>query len=81
MLDSKRLLKLENKTVTGYAQKCTSAIYANVGDKKPLKTFDVFCEAQQCYANAANVWLDNLAQVSSNDILELFERIPSELIS
>ncbi len=81
MLDSKRLLKLENRTVTGYAQKCTSAIYANVGDKKPLKTFDVFCEAQQRYTNAANVWLDNLAQVSSNDILELFESIPSEWIS
>lgn len=30
---------------------------------------------------AAKVWLDNLARVSSNDTLKLFERIPSSRIS
>ncbi|MEH2251768.1 hypothetical protein [Nostoc sp.] len=46
-----------------------------------LKTFNVFCEAQQRYPDAARVWLNNLARVSSNDPLELFERIPSNRIS
>ncbi|NMG11245.1 HipA-like protein [Brasilonema sp. UFV-L1] len=81
LLDDKRLSLLNNKTVTGYAQKCASAIYASVEDTKPLKTFDAFREAQQRYPNASSVWLDNLAKVSSNDTLELFQRIPSEWIS
>ncbi|MEH2446792.1 MAG: hypothetical protein V7K18_13660 [Nostoc sp.] len=36
---------------------------------------------QQRYPDAARVWLNNLARVSSNDPLELFERIPSNRIS
>jgi len=80
--DEKRYLKLNNKSVTGYAEKCSSLIYSSFGDKKRLKTFDVFREAQQYYANsAASVWLNNLARVSSNDTLELFKQIPSNRIS
>ncbi|MEH2319267.1 hypothetical protein [Nostoc sp.] len=62
-------------------EKCNSALYARVGDKKTLKTFNGFREAQQFYPDAAKVWLNNLARVSSNDTLELFERIPSNRIS
>ncbi|MEH2409980.1 hypothetical protein [Nostoc sp.] len=80
--DEKRYLKLNNKSVTGYAEKCSSLIYCSFGDKKRLKTFDAFCEAQQFYPDAAaSVWLNNLARVSSNDTLELFEQIPSNRIS
>ena len=81
LLDEKRLLKLNNKSVTGYAEKCTSAIYAGIEDTKPLKTFDAFCQAALGYPDAARVWLDNLAGVSNNDTLELFERIPTHCIS
>ena len=81
MLDNKRFLKLKNESVTSYAQKCTSAIYGSVEDIKPLKTFDVFCKAQERYPKAASVWLHNLANVSTDDTLELFRRIPSERIS
>ncbi len=81
MLDCKRLLKLNNETVQKYAEKCTSAIYDSVEDKKPLKTFDVFCKAQQRYPGAANLWLEKLSRVSRDDISELFKRIPSERIS
>jgi hypothetical protein len=81
ILDHKRLLKLNNKSVTSYVEKCTSAIYASVEDERPLKTFDVFREARQRYPKAASVWLDNLAKVSSDDTLKLFQRIPSERIS
>lgn len=79
--DEKRHLKLNNKSVIGYAEKCNSLIYASFGGKKRLKTFDAFREVQQRYPEAATVWLSKLARVSSNDTLELFERIPSNRIS
>ncbi|MGF1962245.1 MAG: HipA-like protein [Aulosira sp. DedVER01a] len=81
LADEKRHLKLNNKSVIGYAEKCSSLIYASFGEKKRLKTFDAFREVQQRYPEAARVWLSNLARVSSNDTLELFERIPSNRIS
>ncbi|WDD33030.1 hypothetical protein PQG02_01060 [Nostoc sp. UHCC 0926] len=46
-----------------------------------LKTFNAFCEVQQRCLDVVRVWLNNLARVSSNDPLELFERIPSNRIS
>ncbi|MBC1224669.1 HipA-like protein [Nostoc sp. UCD121] len=81
LLDEKRHLKLNNKSVAGYAEKCNSVLYASVDDRKPLKAVDAFREAQQRYPNAARVWLDNLARVSSNDTLDICRRIPSERIS
>ena len=68
-------------SVQAYVERCNSALYARVSDKKTLKTFNAFCEAQQRCPDAARVWLNNLARVSSNDTLELFERIPSNGIS
>ncbi|MBH8565547.1 HipA domain-containing protein [Nostoc sp. CENA67] len=79
--DEKRQMKLNNNSVIGYAEKCPSLIYASGSDKKRLKTFDAFREAQQRYPEAASLWLNNLARVSSDDTLELFERIPSNRIS
>ncbi|WP_088243222.1 HipA domain-containing protein [Calothrix rhizosoleniae] len=82
LLDGKKSTKLQqNKSVTGYAQKCSSALYAEVRAKKPLKTFDAFCESQNLYPDAAKIWLTNLDKISSNDTVELFQRIPSDLIS
>ncbi|MEH1904034.1 MAG: HipA-like protein [Nostoc sp.] len=83
--DSKRKSRLITQdagfTVQAYVEKCNSALYARVSDKKTLKTFNAFCEVQQRYPDAASVWLNNLARVSSNDTLELFERIPFNRIS
>jgi HipA-like C-terminal domain len=84
-LDEKRKQRLITKdtgfSVQAYVTNCKSALYAKDSDKKPLKTFDAFREALQRYPNAARVWLNNLDKVSNNDILELFQRIPTEIIS
>ena len=56
-------------------------LITNVGDRKPLKTLDTFCEVAKLHPQAANIWLDRLAGISINDTLELFERIPNSLIS
>lgn len=83
--DEKRRKRLTTKdsgfSIQAYVEKCTSALYARNSDKKSLTTFDAFCRASQEYPNAAKAWLNNLAKVSSNDTLELFERIPSNLIT
>ncbi|TAF08944.1 MAG: HipA-like protein [Nostocales cyanobacterium] len=79
--DNKRKSKLDNQSVIGYVEKCSSVLYASVNDSTTLKTVEAFREAKQRYLNAGNLWLDNLAKVSSNDTLEIFERIPSDRIS
>lgn len=68
-------------SVQVFVTKCRSALYAKDSDQKPLKTFDAFLEARQRYPNAANIWLEHLNKVSNNDILGLFQRIPTERIS
>ncbi|MBD2180460.1 HipA-like protein [Planktothrix sp. FACHB-1355] len=80
--DEKRLLKLNNGSVEGYVTKCPSYFYAKVeGDKRKLKTFEVFREVAGRYPDAASVWLEYLAKVSLSDTLDLFRRIPSDRIS
>jgi len=81
LLDEKRRLKLQQKSVTAYVEKCTSAIYACDTYKKPLKTFDAFAVAAGRYPNAARIWLDYLARVSTTDTLKLFHRIQGDRIS
>jgi HipA-like C-terminal domain len=68
-------------SVEAYANKCKSCLYAKVGEKKPLKTFEAFCEAAKLSPQAANIWLDSLAKISASNTLELFEHIPSDRIS
>ena len=79
----KRRLTTKDKgfSVEAYASKCSSCLYANVGDKKPFKTLDAFLSAAKLYPTAANIWLDRLAKISIKNTLELFDRIPNILIS
>ena len=83
--DERREKRLNTKdagfSVKAYANKCKSCLYANVGNKKPLKTFDAFCAAAKLYPKAANTWLDNLEKISANNTLELFHCIPKHRIS
>lgn len=83
--DKRREQRLKTRdtgfSVEAYANKCKSCLYANVGDKQPLKTLDAFFEAAKLYPKAANIWLDSLAEVSADRTLELFERIPNCCIS
>lgn len=79
--DNKRRDKLNNKTVENYAAKSRSGIYAKVGDKKAMLTLDAFAEVAARYPQAALIWLEGLANISEENILSLFARIPEEFIS
>ncbi len=80
-MDIKRQEKLDNRSVLAYADKCRSALYVQVGDRKALKPLDAFRLAAQRYPLAARVWLEQLAGVSITDTQALFNRIPNEFIS
>ncbi len=71
----------QKRSVEAYANKCFSAFYSSIDDKKTLKTFDVFGKIQERYPNAAQVWLSRLESVSRANILEIFNRIPKNRIS
>lgn len=83
--DDQRKKRLNTKdsgfSIEAYVKKCQSCLYAEVGDLKSLKTFDAFRQAAQYNPNAANRWLDHLANISTSDTLNLFYSIPQERIS
>jgi len=69
------------RSVEAYVNKCFSAFYNNVDDKKPLKALDVFQRVRSRYPQAANVWLKRLETISRTNTIDIFNRIPKHRIS
>jgi hypothetical protein len=73
--------KRQSRSAQAYVNKCLSAFYSSVDDRKPLKTFDVFSQVAHRYPKAADIWLNRLGNISSANTLEIFRRIPSHRLS
>jgi hypothetical protein len=71
----------QKRSVQSYVNKCFSAFYGSVDDKKPLKTFDLFSFVAHRYPEAAGVWLARLENISKVNILDIFNRINRSRIS
>jgi len=71
----------QRRSVQAYANKCFSAFYGSVDDKKPLKTFEVFSLVAHRYPEAACVWLARLESISKANGLTIFNRISRSRIS
>lgn len=71
----------QRRSVQAYANKCFSAFYGSIDDKKPLKTFDVFSLVAHRYPEAACVWLARLESISKANGLTIFNRISRSRIS
>ncbi|MBD2511916.1 MAG: HipA domain-containing protein [Nostoc sp.] len=71
----------QKRSIEAYANKCYSAFYGSVEDKKPLKTIEVFHRVGQLYPQAAHIWLERLERISRANTLEIFSRINRERIS
>lgn len=71
----------QKRSVEAYANKCFSAFYGSVNDRKTLKTFDVFSLIAQRYPEAASVWLARIENISKANILDIFNRINRSRIS
>lgn len=83
--DQKREARLKAQdrgySVGAYADKCQSYLYTNIGNRQRIKTFEAFCEAAKFYPQAACIWLDRLGNISADDTLRLFKRVPENRIS
>lgn len=71
----------QKRSLEAYVNKCSSAFYESIGDRKPLKTIDVFNRAARYYPEAASIWLNQLESISQANILDIFNRIPNTRIS
>jgi hypothetical protein len=71
----------QKRSLEAYANKCFSAFYGSVDDKKTLKTFDMFLLIANRYPKAACVWLARLENITEANILDIFNRINSSRIS
>jgi hypothetical protein len=77
LLDEKR----QKLSVEKYANRCDSAFYNSVGDKKRLKPFDVFHRVAFRYPQAAHIWLARLELISLANTRLIFNRINKSRIS
>lgn len=71
----------QKRSVEAYANKCFSAFYGSVEDRKTLKTFEVFSIAARRYPEAARAWVAQLENISQANILNIFNRINCSRIS
>ena len=67
----------QNRHITRYIEKASSAIYLNKTERKPLSTIAVFKMAAARNPNAAKFWCEQLAGISKQQCLEVFEKIPA----
>jgi HipA-like C-terminal domain len=83
--DEKREKRLRTKdkgySVEAYADRCLSYFYSHADNKQRIKTFEAFCLAAKRYPEAASTWIEHLNQISSDDILDVLQRIPPNRIS
>jgi hypothetical protein len=83
--DANRLKRLKSRDsgfrVSGYVAKACSALYLKSTDAKPLSTLDAFYHLAVKRKRATRAWLDSLENVSFEDCLSIFARIPEDDIS
>lgn len=83
--DSTRLQRLATRDMRRgmepYVEKALSAFFSSPTSSKPMTTLDVFSEAVRLYPLAAKAWLERLAEISENNVTEIFDQIPNDRIS
>ncbi|MFA5865733.1 MAG: HipA-like protein [Phycisphaerae bacterium] len=73
--------KDQGRSVGGYVEKCRSAFYDKIDDKKPLTTFEAFKKAKFRKPVPAKIWLDRLGEIRIDEVNNFFDRIPDDRIS
>lgn len=80
--DEKRALRLSSRDprrgMTGYVERAASAFYHK---SSRLTTLSAFVLAAKFSPSAAKAWLRQLQLTSSGDIRNIFEKVPTQLIS
>jgi len=73
--------KRASRSIEAYAQKCLSAFYRNIGDQKPLKTFDLFSDVANLYPDIIEIWLSYLENISTEQIDLIIQSFPPGQLS
>lgn len=73
--------KRASRSIEAYAQKCLSAFYRNIGDQKPLKTFDLFSDVANLYPDIIEIWLSYLENISTEQIDLIIQSFPPGRLS
>lgn len=63
--DTKRSMRLQQKTIEQYASKSRSAFYRQESDRKAVLTLDAFATEARRYSQSALVWLNKLESITS----------------
>ena len=84
-LDQTRMRRLETKdrgdSVEAYVERAKSAFYQTLKAAKPLPTFDVFRQAAQLTPAAAQIWIERLRQIHTDQCENILNEIPASEIS
>lgn len=85
LLDAERHERLTtkdvNRKIPTFVAKARSELFRLKTDKKPLLTCDAFYIAVENRSTAKSHWLDKLKGFTEDKIVEIFSRIPREMIT
>lgn len=83
--DAKREERLRTRdkgnSVEAYADRCASALYRDIVDRRPLRTIDAFRHCGAARPRAAEAWLARLGAVGESELGDLLARVPPERCS
>ena len=66
--------------IEAFVRRAASAFYSTPSMKKPMTTFEAW-HAFSSWSHAAEVWVDRLSTITSEDITGIFEQVPAERMS
>lgn len=73
--------KDKNRTIAAFAKAGRSAFYRSTNEERPLSTIEAFRAFGRIAPEAATIWLNRLAAVTSDSIRGILERVPVERMS
>jgi len=84
-VDTKRQDRLttrdHGRSMETYVGRARSALYLTDSSKKPMHTIQAFIEAAKSDYISGEIWLSRIHDLNMNAVRDIFERIPSYLIS
>jgi len=85
LLDAERQERLttkdRNRTIAAFVRKGRSAFYGSGEEKRPLELKSAWREFAKRAPEAANAWLDRLAAISSDQMDEIIDQVPTSRMS
>lgn len=81
VMKERLVTKDRGRSIEHYVTKARSSLYFQDGDNKPLSTIDAFLAWGVAVPDAASAWIENLSQLSDDEIISIVDRVPDTLIS